>query len=849
MPPSRLPAPSLPQNRLTPTASQQESPADQCRRLLLLGQLTECERVASEQIAKGGAQEDFYRLRAEALFAQGKYDDALKSLQEGLRQFTTSIRLRWVAMQVAPYTEHADLVSSLRQEIGSLVQTSPWRYSDVENLCTLGQFLLAERIDARQVQDAFFQRARRNNPQHRAPQLALANLALDKRDFALAADLFRPASEMFPNDPEILFGLSRALAESDAEESGELLQRVLKINPHFIPALLVQAHRLIDGEQYDAAVGMLDQVLQVNPWLPDALALKSVIAQLQGDQNSGEALRTKALSRWKTNPQVDYLIGLKLSQKYRFREGSAAQRQALAFQSDFLPSQKQLAQDLLRLGQEAEGWQLADRAYQQDEYDIASYNLVTLRDELSRFRTIEQDGFIIRMDAHEADVYGDRVVALLGEARRTLCAKYDVELQNDTLVEIFPKPADFAVRTFGIPAAGGYLGVCFGDVITAKSPASQGGQPVNWESVLWHEFAHVITLNKTHNRMPRWLSEGISVYEERLRDPSWGERMTPEYRQLILDGKFKPIGQLSQAFLSSQGNLLFAYYESSMAVEHIVDRYGLAALLAILNDLGAGVPINDAIERHTAPLAQLEEEFATSLRQEALLYGWAVDWSPNDVVSLAAEPDAVSKLVRWAKDNPRNYNGLKLCAALLRQLREPALARQLLEQATGWFPLETGSGNAFLQLAELQREQGDFVAERETLRRLVAIDDDAATALLRLIELDTAAADWPEVREDALRLMAIRPLIAAPHVALAEASEKLQDPVTAISALQSRLFLPNPDIAGLNYRLAILLHATGRRAEAKRHLLQSIEEAPQHRAALQFYLQLREEEKSSPEGS
>ena len=83
------------------------------------------------------------------------------------------------------------------------------------------------------------------------------------------------------------------------------------------------------------------------------------------------------------------------------------------------------------------------------------------------------------------------------------------------------------MRTFGLPGADGFLGVCFGRVITANSPASQGENPSNWESVLWHEFCHVVTLTKTHNKMPRWLSEGISVYEERPGRPRLGDRAEP----------------------------------------------------------------------------------------------------------------------------------------------------------------------------------------------------------------------------------------------------------------------------------------------------------------------------------
>ena len=109
------------------------------------------------------------------------------------------------------------------------------------------------------------------------------------------------------------------------------------------------------------------------------------------------------------------------------------------------------------------------------------------------------------------------------------------------IVEIFPQKKEFAVRTFGLPGADGLLGVCFGRVITANSPASQGEHPSNWEAVLWHEFCHVVTLTKTRNKMPRWLSEGISVYEEGREDPAWGESLNPRFRAMILGDALTPL--------------------------------------------------------------------------------------------------------------------------------------------------------------------------------------------------------------------------------------------------------------------------------------------------------------------
>ena len=77
--------------------------------------------------------------------------------------------------------------------------------------------------------------------------------------------------------------------------------------------------------------------------------------------------------------------------------------------------------------------------------------------------------------------------------------------------------------------------------------------------------------------------------------------MDPEFRDRILAGKVTPVAELSSAFLTagSGDDLNFAYYESSMLVEHLVTLHGLPALNAILKDLNDGIQINDALERHT----------------------------------------------------------------------------------------------------------------------------------------------------------------------------------------------------------------------------------------------------------
>lgn len=202
--------------------------------------------------------------------------------------------------------------------------------------------------------------------------------------------------------------------------------------------------------------------------------------------------------------------------------GAAAQRRALEFDPTCHKARAQLAQDLLRLGQISEGWQLAEEAGKADQYNSTLFNLLQLKDSLGRCTTLKTEHFEIRMERGEAALYGPRVCSLLEEAWQQFTTRYDYQPEVPVFVEIYQRADDFAVRTFGMPDVTGFLGVCFGRVVTANSPASRRDSPVSWESVLWHEFCHVISLQKTGNRIPRWLSEGISVYEERLRDPALG---------------------------------------------------------------------------------------------------------------------------------------------------------------------------------------------------------------------------------------------------------------------------------------------------------------------------------------
>ena len=803
----------------------------------LRGNYTEVIKTAQKELNDNSYRSDWRKLLVKSLLTVGRYGEAYTNAIEGLNGYSSDIGLRLLARETALFQNDPAGANRRLVEISTLLERRRASAADGEELVIVGQALLLLGVEPKLILENCFQRAEKMMPPPREAFLATGQLALDKHDFALAADAFRLGIKKYPDDPDLQAGLARSFETGNREEMLKAIEAALAINTNHIQSLLILADHLIDGEQYDEAENQLAIVLQVNPHQPEALAYRAVMAELRNDSKAAEKFRAEALKFWKTNPQVDHLIGYKLSQKYRFAEGAAAQKRALAFEPDYLPARRQLAEDLLRLGQNDAGWQLAEEVHKADGYDVTAFNLTTLHDQMAKFQTLSNADFIVHMMPLEAELYGDRVLNLLGRAKETFSRKYDVKLTKPTVVEIFPEQKDFAVRTFGMPGNPGYLGVCFGSVITANSPASQAPNPANWEDVLWHEFCHVITLTDTKNRMPRWFSEGISVYEERQGNPAWGEKMNLGYRDLILTGELTPLGKLSSAFLSPKDSqhLLFAYYESSLVIEFVVQKFGLESLKKILADLRDGKEINPAIAAHTLPLPEIEKQFAAYASELAknLAPGADLDKPP-------AKQSEAENLI-WKKVHADNYYLRMQKAADLMKAKNWAEAKPLLESISKSYHGEKGAENPLWLLAVTERNLDETNAELPTLQEFSKQESDFVELYARLIELSEAQADWPAVTKYAGQLLAVNPLISLPYRALADAGVASGQNAQAISADRKLLLLDPPDPVAVHFQLAGLLHQRGdSESEAKRQVLQALEEAPRFRDAQRLLLEIND---------
>jgi len=801
------------------------------------GRYDEAARLAAEESADFPRLERWHLLKVRAEMARGAYAEALASVEDGLRRVPAGAELYLIARDVYRLNGRDDDARAALDAAENLAQIAPGRFASAEGRVALGRILLARGADAKKVLDLCFDAATRQRPDLLDARLAAAELALDKQDSALAASTLEKAPKAGLADPRLHYLLARAFDDDDRPRSEKELAEALKINPGHVDSLLLLADHRIDDERYDEADRRLNQAAEINPDEPRLLAYRAALAHLRNDPGGEKSARDAALSRWRTNPEVDHRIGRQLSKKYRFAEGSAYQRTALTIDPAYLPAKVQLCQDLLRIGEEDEGWKLAAEVFAADAYNVLAYNLVTLRDRLAGFRTLKADGFVVRMDPREADLYGARVLDLLSRAKKTLAARYGAEVAEPVVVEIFPQKKEFAVRTFGLPGAEGFLGVCFGRVITANSPASQGEHPSNWEAVLWHEYCHVVTLNKTRNKMPRWLSEGISVYEEDRADPAWGGAIGPKFRAMILGDDLTPLSKLSSAFLAPKSpiHIQFAYQESALAVDFLVGRFGLDALKGVLEDLGDGDAINDSLSaRSNVAIDRLDADFAEFARAKARAVAPEATFEDPGL-----PPGADSQAIAaWLETHPRNFPGLRLLASKLVSEEKWAEARAAIERLRAAYPDDSGEGNADQLLATVHRKTADPAGERAALEALAARDGSAGPTYLRLMELEEAAGDWKGMDRDARRLLAVNPLTPAPFRRLARASEELGHDAEALTAYRALALVDESDPAEVHYRLARLLKRSGRPAEARREVLKSLEEAPRFLEAHRLLLDL-----------
>lgn len=385
-----------------------------------------------------------------------------------------------------------------------------------------------------------------------------------------------------------LYRLRRSNHQLDSRITRSYLDRVLDQNPNSVPAITLQAAVLISDRRFDEGAAKLDQALAINPRDKRVLAHRAAVAYLTHEQEDHRDFRDQALRVDPTFAAVDRILADLLVSLYRFADAIPYYQTVLDADAENIPALHGMAKALIYTGKGEAAVELLEHAESLQSGFVNPWrrNALAVEDLLrEEYAAVDTDGFTFRLHEEEQGVLSAYLVPLQLEARRVLGRKYGLLPDNKVRVEVFQTWDDFSVRTIGFRGFTA-LGACFGPFLTLVSPGDGDlrRQDFMWAATVWHEYAHVLTLALSRHRVPRWLTEGISVYEERARDPSWERGMKRELFDAFHNQEIAPVRLLNGLFRGPR--ILFGYYQGGLIVEYIAGRHGFAKVIEMLKLYG-----------------------------------------------------------------------------------------------------------------------------------------------------------------------------------------------------------------------------------------------------------------------
>jgi tetratricopeptide (TPR) repeat protein len=431
----------------------------------------------------------------------------------------------------------------------------------------------------------------------------------------------------------------------------------------------------------------------VNPLDKETRAVRAARLFITGDKAGFEATAKEVLAFDPTYGALWWITADLVGTRQR-RFDVAAELSAKAIEVDPRDPEAYLqhAVNLMNLGREKEAKASFDKATEAAKgyADVVRENFLQALEVLEKFQEAKSENFVLRQSVLEAAVMEPYLLPLLEEAWATLSKKYGFEVQGPVLVESFHRHDDFSARTLGvanIPA----LGVCFGKVILLDGPFSRGLGEFSWARTAWHEFAHVVTLQMSEGQVPRWLTEGLSVHEEKARKPEWGRDMDRELFDRWKNGRLLKMSEINHAFRGP--DVMFAYFQGGLIADHVEATWGFEAIRRMLRRFADDVPTEKVFEEVLkVPLADFDARFAAYV--ESLVGGYRM-------------------VPRWDEESKKAF--------LERTEKDPK------------------DGEAWLRLAWCHHQRGNPIDAGAALAKALALLPDAPDALLLQAEMAAKA--------------------------------------------------------------------------------------------------------------
>ena len=819
--------------------------------------------AASAQDRYAPAEEDQFHRAVTRALAHGAYDEA-RDLAEARDRADPSAAAVLARLDIL----RGDYAAA-ESRLEPIVATNPFSAAGLE--LALLQRYLGRRTEANARLTVLVDRFRRSGEALDLYRGALAARAIG--EYQLANGLVRSAALVAPEDPAIqtlwgeLFaekydqleasrsfnaalaldedwaparlGLAGALADTDPPTARAAAGRALEIAPDYLEAHLFLAQRDLDDRDYAGAEASLDRALEINDQNLEARSLVAAVAYVEGRLDDFETAVAEVLAINPAYGEVYRVAGNLTARNYRFEEAVTLVRRGLEIDPDNTRGYAELGMHLLRTGDEPGARAALERSFAADPFDVVTFNLLGLLDTLDEFETFQEGDLIVRLDPDEAPVLSQYVLPLAQRALDDLSARYAFEPEGPILVEVFPRHDDFAVRNLGLPGMIGALGACFGKVVTLDSPRARTPGEFNWASTLWHEMAHVITLQMSNQRVPRWLTEGLSTFEEKRARPDWARDQDLGFAADLNRDQVLSLRDLNGGF-SRPETISMAYFQASVLVEHIVDEYGESTIHDLLRAFGEGLETEAALERVGLSLETLQASFDVAVERRFGALRRAMT-EPDEAMPQTGPGDGLDALRDLVEEYPGSFPVRMALGRALRAAGETDAARSAFEYAATLAPMATGASSPHVPLADIAIEQDDPARAMDHLAAHLDYDQRDIGAARRLAALAEEAGDTARMRRAYELIIELDPFDSVPHQALGRLAMAREDYEAAAREFEVSLAAGPTDPVAVHVDLAETYMAVGRSDEAKREVIAALEIAPTYERAQELLLQIIED--------
>lgn len=708
--------------------------------------------------------------------------------------------------------------------------------------------LASWQLDRFHEANSLFNEAVRANPNNLEAHVLWGDLFLEKYNAADAEQSYRDALEVNSRYIPALVGLARAVGDQRS------LQRAMALNPNSVAALQTYATGMMRSNQKDEALSVLQQALEINPESLPVLSTLAAEAKLMEREDEYQELLARVESFSPDNPEFLSNIADAFGNAYRFTEAVEFARAAIAADPTHWQAYTLLGTNLVRLGEEEEGKANLEIGFENDPFNIMASNMLKVFDTLANYETRESEHFKVHLSENDADILWPYLEPLLEEAWDTLTAKYGFEPEAPVLIEVFENSEDFAVRSVGLPDIGPLVGICFGKVVTLISPDTLSA---NWQEIVWHEFMHVITLQMTANKMPRWLSEGISVWEESEGRPYWGRRQGLDLVRAVEDNKLLPVANLNAGFTSARSNadLGFAYFQSYLVVDYIAREHGFEKLVELVKQYAEvkeeNVMFQEVFDQDLDTFNDGFVDWIVGRVEEINVYvhsedtpdegeghGHGIRENSSAILAELYNNTSLKQHMRARIDaEPRDFQAHLQLGIVLFKEENFTEAKEHLQHAHELLPTYAGYPSPPLVLSQIYQQEGNQEARLEQLKILLENQQHDYGSAMILAETAIAEGNTDEASYYLDRALQIDPYRIDVHQLKADFAELIEDPALAVTEYEvlAKLDVTDPVEARTNLAEAYL--ENGQKDEARRNILTALEIAPSYQRAQQILLQ------------